>query len=63
MRMLGRGVVSGMNHNAWLARMLPSSASLLRAPYRGNHVILEDWLLDQPPMPVSVAVGSIASTA
>lgn len=47
MRMLGRGVVSGMNRNAWLSRVLPSKVSLLRAPYVA-HVILEDWLLDQP---------------
>lgn len=46
-QMIGRGVGSGINKYAWLARMLPSRASLLKAPYVA-HVILEDWLLDQP---------------
>lgn len=47
MRMLGRGVASGLGRNAWLGRILPSSTSLLRAPFV-HHVILEDWLLAQP---------------
>ncbi|MEA2632863.1 MAG: hypothetical protein QOE66_3082, partial [Chloroflexota bacterium] len=44
---LGRGVVSSLNQHAWLARLLPSKAALLRAPFVA-HIILEDWLLDQP---------------
>jgi [acyl-carrier-protein] S-malonyltransferase len=44
---LGRGVVSSMNQHAWLARLLPSKAALLRAPFIA-HIILEDWLLAQP---------------
>jgi [acyl-carrier-protein] S-malonyltransferase len=44
---LGRGVVSSLNQHAWLARLLPSKAALLRAPFIA-HIILEDWLLDQP---------------
>jgi [acyl-carrier-protein] S-malonyltransferase len=45
-QMIGRGVGSRMNRLAWLARLLPSKAALLRAPHV-EHVILEDWLLDQ----------------
>jgi [acyl-carrier-protein] S-malonyltransferase len=44
---LGRGVASSMNQHAWLARLLPSKAALLRAPFIA-HIILEDWLLAQP---------------
>jgi [acyl-carrier-protein] S-malonyltransferase len=44
---LGRGVVSGLNQHAWLSRLLPSKAALVRAPFVA-HVILEDWLLAQP---------------
>jgi [acyl-carrier-protein] S-malonyltransferase len=44
---LGRGVASSLNQHAWLARLLPSKAALLRAPFIA-HVILEDWLLAQP---------------
>jgi [acyl-carrier-protein] S-malonyltransferase len=47
LQMLGRGVGSGINRYTWLARLLPSKAALLRAPHV-EHIILEDWLLDQP---------------
>ena len=47
MQMLGRGVANGLGRNSWLARLLPSRTSLLRAPFL-THVILEDWLLEQP---------------
>ena len=47
MQMLGRGVASGLGRNAWLGRLLPSRTTLLRAPFL-SHVILEDWLLEQP---------------
>jgi [acyl-carrier-protein] S-malonyltransferase len=43
---LGRGVASSLNQHAWLARLLPSKAALLRAPFIA-HVVLEDWLLAQ----------------
>lgn len=43
---IGREFGSRVNRHAWLARMLPSRAALLRAPGI-HHVILEDWLLDQ----------------
>jgi [acyl-carrier-protein] S-malonyltransferase len=42
---LGRGVAS-LNQHAWLARLLPSKAALLRAPFIA-HLVLEDWLLAQ----------------
>lgn len=44
---LGRGVVASMNRHAWLSHLLPSRAALLRAPFL-EHIILEDWLLEQP---------------
>lgn len=47
MKMLGHGVGSRMNRYAWLSRMLPTKAALLRAPHVG-HIVLEDWLLDGP---------------
>lgn len=47
LQMIGRGVGSGMHKYAWLARLLPTRAALLRAPHVA-HVILEDWLLDRP---------------
>lgn len=46
-QMIGRGVGSSMHRHAWLSRLLPSKAALLRAPHV-RHVILEDWLLEQP---------------
>ncbi len=46
LQMIGRGVGSSINRHAWLARLLPSKAALLRAPHV-KHVILEDWLLEQ----------------
>jgi [acyl-carrier-protein] S-malonyltransferase len=50
--MLGRGLASGLNRHAWLTRLLPSKAALLRLPYI-VHLILEDWLLEQPVSPVT----------
>jgi [acyl-carrier-protein] S-malonyltransferase len=44
---LGHGMIDGWSRNAWLARLLPSQTALLRAPFVA-HMILEDWLLDQP---------------
>lgn len=40
--------VSNLVNRRWLANMLPQRASLLRAP-NVEHVILEDWLLDNAP--------------
>ena len=45
---LGMRAVSGMARRPWLAALLPSDATLLRAPHV-RHVILEDWLLDNIP--------------
>ena len=59
MQMLGRGVANGLGRHSWLTRLLPSRTSLLRAPFL-THVILEDWLLEQP-LP-SVAVSMSATT-
>ena len=46
LQMLGRSVGSSMHRHAWLSRLLPSRAALLRAPHV-KHVVLEDWLLEQ----------------
>ena len=42
----GLRFVSGMARRRWLMALLPSRTALLRAPYV-QHVILEDWLLEQ----------------
>jgi [acyl-carrier-protein] S-malonyltransferase len=52
---LGRRVLPGISRNQWLARRLPHNAVVLRAPFV-NHLILEDWLLDQ-----DVAIGTTDS--
>ncbi len=39
---------SGLAQRRWLSNLLPTSASLLRAPGL-KHVILEDWLLEHAP--------------
>jgi [acyl-carrier-protein] S-malonyltransferase len=56
MQLLGRGVANGLGRHSWLNRVLPSSTSLLRAPFL-NHVILEDWLLEQPLPSVQVSMA------
>jgi [acyl-carrier-protein] S-malonyltransferase len=43
---LGLRAVSCMARRPWLAKLLPSCAALLRAPFI-RHVILEDWLLER----------------
>ncbi|REJ69709.1 MAG: ACP S-malonyltransferase [Planctomycetota bacterium] len=45
---LGLRVVSGMARRPWLTALLPSHTALLRAPFL-QHVVLEDWLLEQAP--------------
>jgi [acyl-carrier-protein] S-malonyltransferase len=45
---LGLRAMSGMARRPWLANVLPSRAALLRAPFV-EHVMLEDWLLEQRP--------------
>ncbi len=44
---LGLRAVSQMVRRPWLTRVLPSKAALLRTPFL-MHIVLEDWLLDQP---------------
>lgn len=43
---VGLRAMSGIIRRPWLRQMLSSRAALLRAPFV-QHVILEDWLLDQ----------------
>lgn len=45
---VGMRTVQRMAQTTWLAPLLPRSGSLLRAP-RVNHVVLEDWLIDNVP--------------
>ncbi len=42
---LGRRTISRLARRPWLTRMLPSSAVLFRAPHI-QHIIVEDWLLE-----------------
>jgi [acyl-carrier-protein] S-malonyltransferase len=42
--------ISNMMQRPWLASVLPARASLLRAPFV-EHIILEDWLLENAPRP------------
>ena len=44
----GLRAMSGLVRRPWLAALLPSRASLLRAPYL-KHIILEDWLIENAP--------------
>ncbi|MGI9455851.1 MAG: hypothetical protein ACR2NU_04775 [Aeoliella sp.] len=48
LKSLGKRAISGLAGRRWLANLLPTSASLLRAP-TVEHVILEDWLLENAP--------------
>jgi [acyl-carrier-protein] S-malonyltransferase len=43
---LGSSLIPSISRSRWLNRKLPANAVLLRAPFL-NHIILEDWLLDQ----------------
>ncbi len=45
---VGLRAMSGMVRRPWLSKMLSSRAALLRAPFV-QHIILEDWLLEQSP--------------
>ncbi|MEE9601799.1 MAG: hypothetical protein V3V75_00735 [Thermoguttaceae bacterium] len=44
---LGLRAASAMVSRQWLGALLPKRTALLRAP-KVRHIILEDWLLDQP---------------
>ncbi len=48
LRGFGKRAMSRLARRPWLTRLLPSSSVLLRAPFL-KHVILEDWLLENPP--------------
>ncbi len=43
---LGHRVIPGLGRQAWLTRLLPFKTALLWAPFV-DHLILEDWLLEQ----------------
>ena len=43
----GLRAVSGMVRRQWLSAVLPQRTALLRAPLV-QHIVLEDWLLEQP---------------
>jgi [acyl-carrier-protein] S-malonyltransferase len=45
---IGMRAVSGLARRPWLSALLPAQAALLRAPLV-QQVILEDWLLENPP--------------
>jgi len=45
---LGLRAVSGMARRPWLTTILPSRTALLRAPFV-RHIVLEDWLIENPP--------------
>lgn len=45
---IGMRAVSNLVNRRWLANLLPNRAALLRAP-TVEHIILEDWLLDNAP--------------
>ena len=45
---MGLRALSAAARRRWLAGLLPQRASLLRAPYV-QHIILEDWLLENAP--------------
>lgn len=47
---MGLRALSAAARRRWLASLLPQRASLLRAPYI-QHIILEDWLLENAPRP------------
>jgi [acyl-carrier-protein] S-malonyltransferase len=44
---IGMHVLKAISRRPWLQSLLPSRTALLRAP-NVEHVILEDWLLEQP---------------
>jgi [acyl-carrier-protein] S-malonyltransferase len=45
--LLRHSVIPGTSHTAWLARLLPNEAASWRSPFI-EHLILEEWLLEQP---------------
>ena len=47
---LGRRTIARLIRRPWLTRLFPSSAVLFRAPFV-QHIVLEDWLLDEQHRP------------
>jgi [acyl-carrier-protein] S-malonyltransferase len=45
---MGMRAAAGLARRKWLSAILPGRAALLRAPAL-KHIILEDWLLENPP--------------
>jgi [acyl-carrier-protein] S-malonyltransferase len=45
---MGMRAAAGLARRPWLSALLPNRAALLRAPLL-KHIILEDWLLANPP--------------
>jgi [acyl-carrier-protein] S-malonyltransferase len=45
---MGMRAAAGLARRKWLSAILPNRAALLRAP-AVKHIILEDWLLENPP--------------
>ncbi len=45
---MGMRAAAGLARRPWLSSLLPNRAALLRAPLL-QHIILEDWLLENPP--------------
>src|SRR3954471_3690650 len=45
---MGMRAAAGLARRPWLSALLPNRAALLRAPLL-RHIILEDWLLENPP--------------
>lgn len=45
---MGMRAAAGLARRPWLSSLLPTRAALLRAPML-HHIILEDWLLENPP--------------
>jgi [acyl-carrier-protein] S-malonyltransferase len=59
---LGLRAMARAVRRPWLTAVLPSRTALLRAP-AVNHIILEDWLLEQPlPTSVQAALPSIGDS-
>jgi [acyl-carrier-protein] S-malonyltransferase len=45
---MGMRAAAGLARRKWLSAIVPSRAALLRAP-AVKHIILENWLLENPP--------------
>lgn len=60
---LGHRALAQMVRRPWLTRLLPSFTALFRAPYI-QHIILEDWLLEQKlDAPTSVQPSAVVSAS